>query len=241
GRPRCAPLQHPAFVFIYSVGHEPPAARGEIDALRAWWLLRLRHTERPLAARLGVMWHNHFATSHVKVRDARLMYAQLRTIERLALGPFATLLLAMSRDPAMIVWLDGAENVNGRPNENYARELLELHTLGAENYFGVVPLQIGSDGSFQHPAPKDENGRPLLYVDADVYGATTCFTGWRVDSDTGQFAFDAGAHFPYQKLVLGQAIPDSQGIQDGYDVLRLLANHPGTARHIARKLCRRLI
>ena len=151
------------------------------------------------------------------------------------------MLEAVAQSPAMLYYLDNQSNSGGNPNENYARELFELHTLGAENYLGVVPLTVGSNGQFEHPGPKDANGRPLLYVDEDVYGATTCFTGWRANGDTGAFTFDSTAHFPYQKLVLGQAIPASQGVKDGRDVLDLLARHVGTARHICRKLCRRLI
>lgn len=110
------------------------ALRNDVDALRGWWLLRMTHTRRPLHARLAVFWHGHFATSNSKVRSAAMMLQQLRVFERLGAGPFEALLLAVSRDPAMIVWLDGDENVKGRPNENYARELFELFALGVGHY-----------------------------------------------------------------------------------------------------------
>ncbi len=110
------------------------AVREDIERLRQWWLMRMVHTQRPLHARLAVFWHNHFATSYVKVRKTALMYRQLRTIERHALGPFEELLAAMSRDPAMILWLDNQLNEKGRPNENYARELFELFSLGPGHY-----------------------------------------------------------------------------------------------------------
>ncbi len=110
------------------------AARENIELLRGWWLLRMVHTQRPLHARLALFWHNHFATSYAKVRSAAMMLQQLRTFERLALGSFESLLSSLSRDPAMIVWLDGEQNVRGRPNENYARELFELFSLGVGNY-----------------------------------------------------------------------------------------------------------
>lgn len=156
------------------------------------------------------------------------------------LGNFRTLLEAVATSPGMLYYLDNQSNSGGNPNENYARELFELHGMGAENYFGVVPLII-NNGNFEHPAPKDANGKPLLYVDDDVYGATTCFTGWRVDEETGLFKFDANAHFPYQKIVLGRLIPAAQGVKDGRDVLDLIARHPMSARYICRRLCRRLI
>ena len=113
---------------------ESIAARNDIAALRAWWFSRLRHTARPLQARLALFWHNHFATSNAKIQSAPLMLRQLRTIESLAPAPFAHLLLALCKDPAMLLWLDGNANAKGRPNENFARELFELFTLGPGNY-----------------------------------------------------------------------------------------------------------
>lgn len=113
---------------------EAIAARGGIQRLAAWWMARLRDTHNPLAARLALMWHNHFATSNDKVDSPSIMLQQLRTIEQHALGSFGELLLAMSRDPAMIIWLDGDQNRRGRPNENYARELFELFGLGVGAY-----------------------------------------------------------------------------------------------------------
>jgi uncharacterized protein (DUF1800 family) len=204
--------------------------------------LRAIYSKRQLVEVLADHWHNHFNVYGRDYWTAPVWVHYDRDVIRAhLLGNFRAMVQAVAQSPAMLYYLDNQSNSGGNPNENYARELFELHTLGAENYFGVKPLTVGPDGGFVHPAPKDENGRPLLYIDEDVYGATTCFTGWRVNSDTGAFAFDAAAHFPYQKIVLGQAIPAAQGIQDGHDVLDLLARHPGTARHICRKLCRRLI
>lgn len=110
------------------------ALRDDLAGLRGWWLLRMCHTQRPLHARMTLFWHNHFATSNAKVRNAAMMLQQLRTLEKQALGPFEELLRAISRDAAMIVWLDGKLNTKGRPNENYARELFELFSLGVGNY-----------------------------------------------------------------------------------------------------------
>ncbi len=110
------------------------ALRDDLAGLRGWWLLRMCHTKRPLHARMALFWHNHFATSNAKVRNAAMMLQQLRTFEKHALGPFEEMLRAISRDAAMIVWLDGKLNTKGRPNENYARELFELFSLGVGNY-----------------------------------------------------------------------------------------------------------
>src|SRR5690606_37977379 len=105
--------------------------------------------------------------------------------------------------------------------------------FGAENYYGVRKTN--------DPAIFDENGVRRGYIDSDVYGATTCFTGWCTDTETGLFKYDTSKHFPYQKIVLGETIPEFMGQQDGEIVLDMLAHHRGTATHIARKLCRRLI
>jgi uncharacterized protein (DUF1800 family) len=148
-------------------------------------------------------------------------------------GNFRTMLEAVAQSPAMLFYLDNQSNSGDRPNENYARELFELHVMGAENYFGVRKMD--------DPAIVDGEGNRLGYIDNDVYGATTCFTGWRVNEDTGRFAYDDASHFPYAKLVMGKTFEPFQGIQDGKQVLDLLAFHPGAARYICRRLCRRLI
>ncbi len=110
------------------------AARRGTGSLRGWALLRMVATAHPLHARIAMMWHNHFATSDAKVNDPMLMLGQYRLFERAGLGSFRTLLDGVARDPAMLIWLDGNANVRGRPNENFARELLELFTLGIGEY-----------------------------------------------------------------------------------------------------------
>ncbi|QEL18196.1 DUF1800 domain-containing protein [Limnoglobus roseus] len=102
--------------------------------LAAWWLYRMLRTPHPLREKLSLFWHNHFATSIVKVQNARYMLGQYRLVHRHALGNFRNLLQEMTLDPAMLIWLDAKESKRGKPNENYARELMELFTLGIGNY-----------------------------------------------------------------------------------------------------------
>ena len=109
-------------------------ASSDITRLSAWWLWRILHTAHPLREKLSVFWHNHFATSQAKVQNAQFMVGQYRLIHRHALGDFRELLREMSFDPAMLVWLDAKESKKGKPNENYARELMELFSLGIGNY-----------------------------------------------------------------------------------------------------------
>jgi uncharacterized protein (DUF1800 family) len=117
-----------------SVGRVTSADRTPLVRLQGWWLYRMLNAPHPLQERMTLFWHNHFATSVAKVGSLRLMYQQNDLLREHALGKFQPLLLAVSRDPAMIVWLDSASNVKGKPNENYAREVMELFSLGVGNY-----------------------------------------------------------------------------------------------------------
>ncbi|MCC6455717.1 MAG: DUF1800 domain-containing protein [Caldilineaceae bacterium] len=196
--------------------------------------LRALYSKRQLVEVLANYWHDHFNVYAWDYSIAPVFVHYDRdVIRKHLLGNFRQMLEAVAQSPATLYFLDNQSNSGDRPNENYARELFELHGMGAENYFGVR--------STEDPAIKDEAGNRLGYVDSDVYGATTCFTGWRVDEETGRFAFDDSAHFPYAKIVLGKVIPEFQGIQDGKQVLDLLAFHPASARYICRRLCRRLV
>mgnify|MGYP003337374690 FL=1 len=109
-------------------------ATGEIADLKIWWLYRMWATANPLAEKVALFWHNHFATSNDKVRSIPQMLAQNELIRTHGLGSFKSLLHGMSRDTAMLVWLDGNANRKRHPNENFAREIMELFALGVGNY-----------------------------------------------------------------------------------------------------------
>jgi uncharacterized protein (DUF1800 family) len=119
--------------------------------LRAWWLNRMLYSPHPLREKLTLFWHNHFATSYAKVQSARFMLGQYELMRKHAQGSFAVLLQEMSRDPAMMIWLDTRDSRKGNPNENYARELMELFSLG-----------IGH------------------YTEQDIREAARAFTGWEI-------------------------------------------------------------
>ncbi len=196
--------------------------------------LRAIYSKRQLVQVLADYWHNHF---NIYAWDGwpqpTFVHYDRDVIRANLLGNFRTMLEAVAQSPAMLYYLDNQFNSGDKPNENYARECFELHVMGSENYFGVR--------SINDPAIKDENGKRLGYVDSDVYGATTCFTGWRIDEETGLFKYDDEDHFPYTKIVLGEVIPEFQGIKDGKQVLDMLAYHPKSAHYICRRLCRRFI
>ncbi len=106
----------------------------EPTRLQAIWLYRMVFTPHPLLERMTMFWHNHFATSIAKVKNAALMQRQNALFRAHALGDFRALLTAIGRDPAMLIWLDSTDNKKAKPNENYAREVMELFTLGRGRY-----------------------------------------------------------------------------------------------------------
>ncbi len=196
--------------------------------------VRALYSKRQLQEVLADFWHNHFNIyGWDGWQRCTWVHYDRDVIRGNMLGNFRKMVGHVAKSPAMIYYLDNYANEGGNPNENWARELFELHTFGAENYFGV---RNASD-----PAIIDPTGKRRGYIDSDVYGATTCFTGWRIDTDTGLFKFDSGKHFPYQKFVLGEIIPEFMGQQDGEIVLDMLCNHRGTAVFVSRKLCQRLV
>ena len=206
--------------------------------------LRAVYSRKQLVEVLADFWHNHFNIFFWQDDGVPLLVSYNRDVLRgHMLGNFRQMLEAVAQHPSMLYYLNQNNSSDAGPNENYARELFELHTLGAENYLGVRD---------PNTVEKDANGLAVGYVDNDVYEAARCLTGWRIDDDlgdwedgiekTGSFIYYKPWHDRFNKLVLGHYIPaDQEDLKDGRDVLDLLASHPGTARHIALKLARRLI
>ena len=110
------------------------ASRLETDRVAYWWANRMLTTERPLQEKIALFWHGHFATNEDKVRDYRKMLKQLELFQESGLGDFRTLLIGVAQDPAMLAFLDAGINVKGAPNENFAREIMELFSMGVGNY-----------------------------------------------------------------------------------------------------------
>jgi uncharacterized protein (DUF1800 family) len=196
--------------------------------------LRAVHSRRQLVEVLADFWHNHFNVYGYDYYCGPMWVHYDRDVIRgNLLGNFRHMLEDVARSTCMLYYLDNYTSSNAGPNENWARELFELHTLGAENYLGVRR---------QADVPLDGQGRPVGYVDDDVFEATRCFTGWSFDWDTGLFDYRGDWHDHFQKSILGTYIPPNQAAEkDGLDVLDAVAYHPGTARHISRKLCQRFI
>lgn len=189
-------------------------AAAERRALPVWWVRRMAAADRPVREKLTFLWHEHFATSLAKVTLAELMHRQWETLHRRGAGRFDDLVGAVARDPAMLVWLDGRESRAGAPNENFARELFELFTLG---HAGV---HAGHGGG--------------AYSEDDVVEAARALTGWtitpQIEGELVPSRHDRGT-----KTVLGVTGP--LGLDD---VVRAATSHPACAPHVVSRLWSRL-
>ena len=191
-----------------------------IESSQAYWLYRIINTRRPLEEKMALFWHGLFATAYGKLNHAKAVVNQTNTFRRCGLGDFRTLLLELSRDPAMIFWLDNKDNHKDAPNENYGRELLELFSMGIGNY-----------------------------TEDDVKACARAFTGWtianadymsiRASRDSiwphgrldWQFVYRPDDHDDTPKTFLGQTGPFN-----GEDVIDIICRQPATAWFVAAKL-----
>ena len=191
-----------------------------IESSQAYWLYRIINTQRPLEEKMALFWHSLFATAYGKLNHAKAVVNQTNTFRRCGLGDFRTLLLELSRDPAMIFWLDNKDNHKDAPNENYGRELLELFSMGIGNY-----------------------------TEDDVKACARAFTGWtianadymsiRASRDSiwphgrldWQFEYNPDDHDERDKAFLGHTGPFN-----GEDVIDIICRQPATAWFVASKL-----
>jgi hypothetical protein len=196
------------------------AVRAEQDKrltdLRGWWMERMAAPATAAREKVVLFLHGHFATSEEKVRNPLLLYEQNRLFRERALGPWADLVLGVAQDPAMLIYLDGARSRPEQPNENFARELFELFTLGEGNY-----------------------------TEKDIQESARAFTGWSIrlpkkpgevmDEETTapSFVNNPRWHDAKSKKIFGKT-----GSFDGADVVRLALAQPAAARWITGKLWR---
>ena len=186
------------------------------EELQRATLLRAIYSPRQLYEVMVGFWSNHFNIDQNKGDCAWLKTIDDRDVIRPhAMGNFYDLLYASAHSPAMLVYLDNQENYVGNPNENYARELLELHSMGV-------------DGG---------------YTQTDVQELARCLTGWTVKDHfyRGQFTFDADIHDDTPKQILGLTIPAGAKQGGGEQVIEMLATHPATSQFVVTKLVRRFV
>jgi uncharacterized protein (DUF1800 family) len=183
------------------------------DDLQLWWILRMVLTARPFEEKMTLFWHNHFATAVTKV-DYPLMYLQNQMLRASSQDRFDSLLLKVSQDAAMLVWLDGVTSDRDHPNENYARELQELFTMGTHD------IVTGTAN----------------YTEDDVKEIARAFTGWRYTLKDGKkprtvFFVDDTQHDNGSKTIYGQ-----QANFSGEDVISVICGRRAMARFLVNKL-----
>ncbi|OLC48396.1 MAG: hypothetical protein AUH43_09570 [Acidobacteria bacterium 13_1_40CM_65_14] len=232
-------------------GHVGTTTRGifspnsNITDARQRWLFRMVHSDRPLQEKMTLFWHNHFATGYTKIagtfgategtrymaakasEDPGKVRGQIELFRDMALGNFRNLLTAVAKDTAMLVWLDGRTNTKAKPQENFAREIMELFTMGVGNY-----------------------------TEPDVYAGARVFSGWNLQrpglatdgSQHYEFIYVPAQHDTASKTFSFAIYPDgnktipargqNDGMQDGIDFINALAANPNTGRYLAAKLFR---
>jgi len=184
-------------------------------ANKFYWgrIYRAINSERQLFEKVVEFWTDHFNVAINGLLPERIVYDR-EAIREHALGNFYDLLFATAKSSAMLLYLDNSKSKKEHPNENYAREVMELHTLGV-------------DGG---------------YSEEDIANVAKAFTGWTLrDSWPGRFFFDQEVHDVSEKVVLGQRLAAGRGIEDGLQVLDLLASRRETAKYVCKKLCQRFV
>jgi len=223
----------------------PFSPQSNITDSRQRWLFRMVHSNRPLQEKMTLFWHNHFATGYTKIAGivgateaARYMAAkpaedpagvrgQIEMLRDNALGNFRDILVSIAKDTAMLFWLDGNTNTKTKPQENFAREIMELFTMGVGNY-----------------------------TEPDVYAGAKVFSGWNLQrpgqtangTQHYEFTYNPAQHDTSAKTFSFPIYPDggktiparsaAQGMQDGLDLIEGLAANPNTGRYLAAKLYR---
>jgi len=183
----------------------------EMNRAGQWWAERMLITPRPFQERMTLFWHDHFATSQEKIHRHRKMLRQIDMLRQNAVGNFRDILIGIAQDPAMLVWLDNKDNVKGHPNENFAREVMELFSMG------------------------EGQG----YTENDIREMARAFTGWTLTPDytteegQGEFIDKPELHDDEEKTFLGET-----GNFDGYDAIDIILRQPATSKFISGKIYR---
>jgi uncharacterized protein (DUF1800 family) len=194
------------------------------NAVAACWALRLACTERPMEEKLTLFWHDHFAVSGSKIENAALLNRYVETLRRNANGNFHTLLVAMTKDPAMLRWLDNDVSIKGNPNENYAREVMELFTLGIGNYTEKDVKELARALTGWGLRGVVRGGRP---EETRKQIAECIATGRPIVAAT----YSEDLHDDAPKTILGKT-----SRFDTDSALDLLASRPQSAKHLCAKL-----
>jgi uncharacterized protein (DUF1800 family) len=210
-------------------------------------LIRAVHAEAQLREVMTQFWHDHFNVNSMRDEHTGAYFALYdKMLRENAFGNFRKMLGEVTRSPAMLYYLNNEASKASPANENFARELFELHTLGAGNYFNDRTTEW-------HKVPGAAQGLAEGYIDQDVYEAARALTGWSFGDgryisegdnapETGAFHYIDRWHDPYQKRILAVEFKANSGpMEDGEKLLDILAQHSGTATFLCTKICRRLL
>ena len=210
-------------------------------------LIRAVHADAQLREVMTQFWHDHFNVNSMRDEHTAAYFGLYdRMMRDHALGNFRQLLGEVTRSPSMLYYLNNEASRASPANENFARELLELHTLGAEHYANDQTTNWSD-------VPDAKEGLAKFYIDQDVYEAARALTGWSFGDGrevaagdnaplSGTFHYIDRWHDPYQKRILGVEFRANAGpMEDGEKLLDMLARHPGTAKFVCTKICRRLL
>ena len=191
-----------------------------IDSCQTYWLYRMINTRRPLEEKMALFWHGVFATGYTKLNHPKQILHQIALFRRHGLGSFHTLLLEVSKDPAMIFWLDNKDSHKEAVNENYGRELLELFSMGVGNY-----------------------------TEHDVRQCSRAFTGWTIrDASHHTMRVARDSVWPYGRLdwlfeyrhddhdAAEKTFLGHSGAFNGEEIIAIICRQPATAKFIARHL-----
>ena len=192
----------------------------QLDGAGAYWIYRMITTQNPLEEKIALFWHGLFATGYAKLNQARALLKQIDMFRSSGLGSFRDLLVDLSRDPAMIIWLDNNENHNGAINENYGRELLELFSMGIGNY-----------------------------SEDDIKECARAFTGWTLrNQEYMSMRASKDSIWPYGRIAWhykykeddhdsgGKRFLGEQGDFNGDDIVDIIAKQDATARFLVTRL-----
>ena len=194
---------------------------GRIRSFQAWWVQQLLQNTFSIHEKMILFWHNHFVIESAVVRDPRALFDYYQILNENALGNFKELAKLITISPGMLRYLDGQTNVNTSPNENYARELFELFTIGK--------------------GPQIGEGNYTNYTEQDVFSAARVLTGWRYNNADLSVSFRPNLHDPNEKVfssAFDNHVISNGGDQEYIELIDMIFAKEETAKHLARKLYR---
>ncbi len=201
--------------------YDQQSNNGRVRSFQSWWVQQMMQNTFSIHEKMILFWHNHFVVEAAVVRDSRALFGYYKILNDNALGNFKELAKLITLAPAMLRYLDGQSNVNTSPNENYARELFELFTIGK--------------------GPQIGEGNYTNYTEQDVFSAARVLTGWRINNSNLDVRFQSNLHDPNEK-VFSSAFDNHKiqnaGDQEYIELIDMIFGKEETARYLARNLYR---